>query len=251
VPLAAAVAYLLAGPIVNPLVAGSTLVAYGGEWKIVALRLGIGYLVAVTVALIMARLFPANTALQDAGVEQPAACAQGCGHDHGHDHTHDHAHAHDHAHDHSHDHAHHARPSVGRRLLDVLHHAADDFLYVGQFLIIGAWLAAACQLERQALVPLASEPIVGIPVMMLLAIILNLCSEADAFVAVSFRNIASLPAQLGFLVLGPMLDLKLSAMYLTFMRKRAFLTLAALIFAVVFAAMLLLKVLLPILGDKL
>jgi uncharacterized membrane protein YraQ (UPF0718 family) len=253
VPLAAAVAYLLAGPIVNPLVAGSTLVAYAGSWSVTLLRLGLGYGVAVSIAIIMARVFPGTSALREGGLdaaEKAHACSDGCGHDHdhaqhapahAHTHTHDaccgHDHAHGHSHSHAHDHAGGSR-SFGGKLLDVLHHAADDFLYVGQFLIVGAWLAAACQIERNTVAALAQSPILGIPVMMVLAIMLNLCSEADAFVAFSFRHVATLPAQLAFLVLGPMLDLKLTAMYLTFMRKRAFFTLAALIFGIVLLVML-------------
>ena len=60
VPFSAAVAYLLAGPIVNPLVALSTAVAYFYNWKMVALRLGLGYVAAVTIGLIVHRLVAEN-----------------------------------------------------------------------------------------------------------------------------------------------------------------------------------------------
>jgi uncharacterized membrane protein YraQ (UPF0718 family) len=48
---------------------------------------------------------------------------------------------------------------------------------------------------------------------------LNLCSEADAFVAASFGQF-SFAAKLGFLILGPMLDIKLTAMYMASVPKR-------------------------------
>ena len=55
--------------------------------------------------------------------------------------------------------------------------------------------------------------------MMGLAVLLCLCSEADAFVAASFSTLNP-AAKLGFLVLGPMLDLKLYLMYTTMFRPR-------------------------------
>jgi uncharacterized membrane protein YraQ (UPF0718 family) len=77
--------------------------------------------------------------------------------------------------------------------------------------------------------------------MMLMAVGLNLCSEADAFVAASFRSTpVPLSAQLAFMILGPMLDIKLILMYLNIFRIRAIVTLAALVFSVVFFSMVIL-----------
>jgi uncharacterized protein len=47
--------------------------------------------------------------------------------------------------------------------------------------------------------------------MAVLAVLLSICSEADAFVAASLSQF-SLTARLAFLVVGPMVDLKLFAM---------------------------------------
>jgi hypothetical protein len=63
----------------------------------------------------------------------------------------------------------------------------------------------------------------SILVMMGLAFVLSLCSEADAFVARSFIHFTT-AAKLGFLVLGPMLDIKLLLMYLSAFRRRLILT---------------------------
>lgn len=221
VPFSAAVAYLLAGPIVNPLVAASTAVAYAGDWLVVALRLGVGYAVAVCVAMVIDRLFPGTAALLDG--RAPAGGHECCG-----------------AGSCSHDQAHQEPRPSRERLMRALDHAVDDFLYVGQFLVVGAFFAAVAQtlIERQALVELAEIPALAIGLMMGLAVLLNLCSEADAFVAASFRGVLPLAAQLGFLVLGPMLDLKLAAMYLGFVTKRAFGTMVLLMIVLVFAAMM-------------
>ncbi|MFZ5953458.1 MAG: permease, partial [Candidatus Rifleibacteriota bacterium] len=84
VPFSAAVAYLLAGPIVNPLVAASTAVAYFYNWKMVALRLGLGYLAAVSVGLIVNFLTSENNRLAHDSRSCQAGCS--CGHDHEHEH---------------------------------------------------------------------------------------------------------------------------------------------------------------------
>ena len=55
---------------------------------------------------------------------------------------------------------------------------------------------------------LAAQPLLAILAMALLAVILSICSEADAFVASSFTQF-SLTAKLTFLVVGPMVDIKL------------------------------------------
>jgi len=94
-------------------------------------------------------------------------------------------------------------------------------------------------LDRSFFVSLAASPGVAILLMMLLAVILSICSEADAFVAASFQVSLPLSAQMGFMVLGPMLDLKLIFMYLGVFRKRAILLVAGTTLVAVFGLMLL------------
>jgi len=213
VPFSAAVAYLLAGPIVNPVVAASTAVAYKLEWKMVIARLVSGYAIAIAVGLAMGRLFTkASATVADASDDE--AHADGCD-----------CHAD-------------VRASRGRFVL-ALDHAASDFVDIGVFLVMGAFVAAVLQTAaaRSAFVALAASPAAAILMMMVLAVALNLCSEADAFVATSFRVLPA-SAQMAFMVLGPMLDVKLVLMYLRVFRKRAIVALTSMVLAAVFAAML-------------
>src|SRR5205823_13437090 len=73
----------------------------------------------------------------------------------------------------------------------------------------------------------------AILVMMGLAILLCICSEADAFVAASFQAMPP-SAKLAFLVLGPMLDLKLYMMYTRVFRPRLIWTIIACVVVQVF-----------------
>jgi len=217
-PFSAAIAYLLAGPIVNPIVAASTLLAYGLSWEVTVLRLGLGYLIAVTVAVIMGRLFPRRSALREGldAVSVPA-CACGC--------TDSSLKPFSQVTDALH------APSVRTRMRQALRHGAADFLGVGHYLIIGAFVAALAQtfVDRSMLVDTMESPFVSVLLMSGLAVALNLCSEADAFIAASFRGLVPLPGQMAFMLIGPMFDLKLLLMYQIIFRKRAILALSLLI----------------------
>jgi uncharacterized membrane protein YraQ (UPF0718 family) len=91
--------------------------------------------------------------------------------------------------------------------------ARHDFLQAASYLVLGAAAAAALHV----LVPawmfehLAGNLVVGVVTMALLAVVLALCSEADAFVVASLTMVPLVP-RLVFLVVGPAVDVKLSAM---------------------------------------
>jgi uncharacterized membrane protein YraQ (UPF0718 family) len=91
--------------------------------------------------------------------------------------------------------------------------ASHDFLHAGGFLVIGGLAAAAMNvaMPTEWMEALASNPLLAILAMAVLAVLLSICSEADAFVAASFTSF-SLTARLTFLVVGPMIDLKLMSM---------------------------------------
>jgi uncharacterized membrane protein YraQ (UPF0718 family) len=215
-PLGAGIAFLLGGPIVNPLVLLSTAVAYGNDLRVIACRLAGGYLIAVGMGLLIDRFYTRQSALveipSDIPVNDPERSST-------------------------------APPDgILTRLGWALQHGAADFLDISRFLVFGAFAAGLLQtlVARGELAVLYASPIVSIFFMMVLAVLLSLCSEADAFVAASFRTTLPLTAQMAFMVLGPMLDLKLIAMYFRMFKKRLILTLSAATFIGVFSMMLLL-----------
>lgn len=221
IPFGAAITFLLAGPIVNVIVASSTAIAYRFNWVFVATRLGLGYMIAVVIGLIMGKLFNHHTGLAPNRAIQNA-CS--CGHDHGID-----------------------NPSLFIRLHHSLEHASDDFFNVGRYLIIGSFIAALMRstVGMSTFLGLAESPWITILLMMVMAVLLNLCSEADAFIAASFRGLLPGSAQMAFMVLGPMLDIKLILMYFSVFRKRTIITLIVLIPSIIFATMISLHFLLP------
>ena len=76
--------------------------------------------------------------------------------------------------------------------------------------------------------------VIAILLMMGIAILFCLCSEADAFVAANFPLFWPDSSKLAFLVLGPMLDLKLLLMYTRVFRARLIYTIVAALLVQVF-----------------
>lgn len=199
-----AVPFMMAAPVVNPVVLASTLYAFQGDVMVVLMRVVMVLVPAVAMGLALGEADAAMLLRPDNG---QAAC--GCGHDHGH--------GHGHIHDFRHDHGH-ARP---KRWLAVARFTAAEFTSMLRFLVLGAAAASAFKtwLPPDLLAALAANPILAVGGLMALAVALCVCSETDAFVAASFTSFP-MAARLAFMAIGPMLDLKLAAMFLGVFRRR-------------------------------
>ncbi|HEV7869351.1 MAG TPA: permease [Chthoniobacteraceae bacterium] len=213
-PLSAAVTYMLAAPIVSPVVALSTYAAFKGQGPVVmtSLRLSIGFAIAVAIGFIVSRCRPATIlqpdVLGEGGPRQRAGLSIA------------------------------AAPTareftalvetatLRQKLVLAVQSATSDLLDVTFFLIIGAATASVFNtaINQEVILPYAGNPPVAIVAMMVLAAALALCSTTDAFIAASF---ASFPfaAKLGFLLFGPLFDIKLFWLYgLIFKRRYVALT---------------------------
>lgn len=183
----AGLAFMLAAPIVNPVVLASTWIAYGGwglGFEMTAARAACGLAIALVAGLLLGRF-----------VARPAAAA---------------------ATRHEHDHA----GGTTGKLGALGEHVAADALFTGRFLVLGAAVAALLQtaVPTESLSRFAELPVVGAASLMVLAVLLSLCSESDAFVAVSFTSFTP-GAQLAFLGLGPVFDAKLAVLYAASFRR--------------------------------
>jgi uncharacterized membrane protein YraQ (UPF0718 family) len=147
IPFPAAVAFLLGAPLVNPIVGVSTAVAYSYSGSVALSRLSLGYVIAVAAGLAMGWLFPEGSALiSRKAVRDQHKHECGCGCDHS---DTDHLAAH-----------------PGRQgIMNAFRHASADFLEVGHFLVLGAFIAALAQtvIARQSLAHFGSSPIGRLP----------------------------------------------------------------------------------------
>jgi uncharacterized membrane protein YraQ (UPF0718 family) len=227
-PLSCCIAYVLAGPIVNVLVIATTYQAFygiqpdlrdasgklvyqmGSGWMI-ALRVSLGYLVAVVTAFVVEAQFKKygykllSPSLQIP--DQPAPAADDLP----------------------------DNRTLLQRVAGFSEAALHDMTPVMALLIVGSLVTA---LIRLVITPQQIEayshqyPWLAILLMMSLAFLITICSEADAFVA---ANLAVRPAaRLAFLLLGPMLDLKLFFMYTRVFRPRLMWTIIFMVVVQVF-----------------
>jgi hypothetical protein len=115
-----------------------------------------------------------------------------------------------------------------------------DLFQSGGFLVIGAGAAAMINVVVPAswLHLAAVTPVLAVPILAVLAVVLCVCSEADAFIASSLTGFPA-TAQLAFMVVGPAVDLKLIAMQVGAFGRPFAARLAPLSFVVALAASLL------------
>ncbi len=123
-------------------------------------------------------------------------------------------------------------------------HLTGDFFFMGRFLVAGAAFAAGFQtlLPHSLVSGVARTAVIGTLALMAIAFVSSLCSEADAFVAVSFTQFP-LGSQLAFLVFGPVLDVKLAFLYGATFRKRLVWSLVVVAIPVIVAGSLLFEAL--------
>ncbi len=238
VPPYMAVAFMVTAPLVNPITVWATATAFGYSLPVTLIRVGLAIAIGIIVAWLVSEFLPnledilnqqTLLELESAAVELEAEHPAGdCGHDHAHGHGHDH------------DHHHHSWQSV---LGAVFEHANTEFLEVGKFLIIGALLASVIQalLPKEALLTVTQNPALSILVMMLLALSLSLCAEADAFVARSFTYHFPFGSVMAFMVFGQMLDIKNALLLSKNFKPKALLFIFGCCAALVFLSCLLLN----------
>lgn len=205
-PISIGIAFLLAAPVVNPIVILSTYSAFG--WgPIFVGRIVFSFLIAVVVGLLFSRARPEEVLLPALYQSHHDACC----------HVHDHGADHDHAHDH-----HRPQAPFTQRVGQALNLAGDDFLDMVRYLIAGSMLAAAMQtlVQQSTLLAVGQGPVISVVVMQALAFILSVCSTVDAFLALAFAGTFTTGSVVAFLVFGPMVDIKSSLMFLGVFQRR-------------------------------
>jgi uncharacterized protein len=198
-PLSMGVAFLLAAPVVNPVVIASTYAAFGFGPILIG-RLVFSFLIAAIVGLLFHFARPEEALLPATQVD----------HDHASLVTH-----------HDQEQAP-AAPTTRQRLWQAVATAGDDFLDMSRYLVLGSMMAAAMQtfVPQSALLGLGSGPVSSVLTLMALAFVLSICSTVDAFLALAFVNSFTTGSILSFLVFGPMVDIKSSLMFLSVFRRR-------------------------------
>ena len=210
-PLATALGFLFAAPVLNPIVLASTWAAFPDQpWLLAARPLG-AFAIAMVLTLLL-RLLPEQDLLTaellaERRLNQPLAevslLQRGSGllgqRLPG--------------------------PGAGKRLppAEALGHGVREFLNLAALLVLGCAIAAMVQtlLPRSWLLAVGDAPTLSILSLMLLAVVVSVCSSVDAFLALAFASHVTPGALLAFLLLGPVIDLKSLSLFGLVLRPRA------------------------------
>lgn len=222
-PLHVGVVFLVAAPILNPVVFASTFYAFRTEPTVLWSRMGLAFILAIIIGAILYLLFKNSHQLRESIRSKESS--------HTHHHTHEQS----------------GQPgqklTIFQRVKQVMYHTTDEFFDMGKYLIIGAFIAGVVQtfLDRQLLLAIGSNEWSSTAVMMAFAYVLSLCSEADAFVAASFGGMFTVGSLVAFLVYGPMLDLKNTIMLFAYFKVRFVIAFMVTVTVVVFSAIMVLQ----------
>ncbi|AJF29290.1 MULTISPECIES: permease [Clostridium] len=211
VPLGFAMTFMMAVPLINPIVIMSTYTAFNDNISMVIARTVGGFVGAILIGVIMTLLQGRRQyLLMDRLVDNKSYCNCGCN-DNG------------------------IMKCDGNKFKLLLEHSVKEFLDIMKYLIIGAFLATAFQV----LVPtsifdnISNGKMLSIIFMMLLSFLLSLCSEVDAFIGKNLLNQYPFCGVVAFLIFGAMLDMKNLIMLFGTFRKEFVIKLSITIVSVV------------------
>jgi uncharacterized membrane protein YraQ (UPF0718 family) len=184
VPVYIAVTFMLATPIINPVVASATFIAFSANPQMVWERLSIAFLVSVITGILLSFMLSGSQLRDTPDFSHQAGCC--CG-------VHQHKNA-----------------TYIQQLFLILNDICTEFFEMGKFLILGAILSTLAQ----TMIPYSLFSLIGqssflsIAAMMIFAFFISVCSSADAFIAASLGTSFTPGSLLAFMVFGPMIDFK-------------------------------------------
>ena len=212
-PMGTAFGFLFAAPVLNPIVLASTWAAFPDQpWLLIARPMG-AFVIAVLLSLLLVQLpetqLLEHALLSERRMSQPLSkigLLERSGGLIG-------------------DPVKEIAPAEPTRLraAAVLDQSSREFLDLLALLVLGCLIAALVQtwLPRSWLLAVGGAPTGSIFALMLLAVVVSVCSSVDAFLALGFAAQVTPGALLAFLLLGPVVDLKLAGLFTVLMRPRA------------------------------
>lgn len=198
-PVAVGVTFLLAAPVMNPIVLASTYAAFGAGPVLIG-RFVITWIMALTVGFLFSLqnspqriLLPKELPAISGGSGEATTVVVPT-----------------------------KRAAIVPGLIQALKLASEEFFEMGRYLIIGTFLATLLQtfVPQEMLKGLATNPVNSVFVMAGLAFLLSVCSTVDAFLGLSFAQNFTTGSILTFLTFGPMVDVKSTMMYLGVFKRR-------------------------------
>ena len=195
---AEAISFLLAAPVLNPVTIWSTWVAFGYDGSIVVSRIAATFVIANIIGYVLSRKKKQDDFLKSDFI---AECK--------------------------------VNPKLQKKHAhDRLQSFQDNFQHEAfrmlRMLAFGALIAGTIQtfVSRDILVDIGSNPVLSIVAMLLLAFVVSICANVDAFFALSFANTFTAGSIVSFLVFGPMIDIKMLALLRTTFKSNVLITIS-------------------------
>lgn len=197
--------FLFAAPIINPITIYTTMAAFQFDNRVVIIRV----LAAFVIANIVGLLFVGYKRTQMLNQEFDIYCEN---------------------------HQHEVLPSHTKIPKKIVHYATsfqEETMKLMPALVGGSLLAGIIQttIPRTLLTSISQQPVLAILAMLLLAFVVSICANVDAFFALSLSSVFPLSAIVAFLVFGPMIDIKMLALLKTTFKARVLVVSSLFIFS--------------------
>lgn len=214
VNIGTSVTFMLAAPIVNPICILSTYYAFQGNISVVMCRILFGILIAIICGIIINHTCKnPDHILYESTDDDYCSCNICIGNISNNE-------------------------NFKSRIFNVINHSTNEFFNVAKYMILGMFI---CSIFQSILINNVVNPgdnRSGLIIMMVLGVVLSVCSTSDAFIGKTFLNQFSINSVMGFLVVGPMIDIKNIIVLSSFFKKKFICKLLFIIFTVSFLLMI-------------
>ena len=101
-------------------------------------------------------------------------------------------------------------------------HSKKELFKIGTYIVVGAFISACLQvlIPKYVYIHINSINILSVLVMLIAAFFISVCSTSNSFIARSFVNMMPANSVLGFMVVGPILDITNISVLLGTFKKR-------------------------------
>lgn len=176
------ITFLLAAPILNPITFLTTMEAFSFDPSIAFIRIGAAFFIANFIGILISYKKPQNDLLNKDFYQEVCNVDNNI--------------------------------HNKNKFVEAINIFNTEFWGIFRMLMIGAILASASQsfVPRDVITSIGQNPILSVFAMIFLAFVISICSNVDAFFALSYANSFTTGSILGFLIFGPMIDIKILTM---------------------------------------
>jgi uncharacterized membrane protein YraQ (UPF0718 family) len=231
VPISAVVTFIMAAPVVNPVVILATIYAFPNS-NIAMYRVVVGVIIAVITGYMLRAVYSNSIGSKNEILKENISESSGCGCcSHGHGDLHE-------KHECGHHHNQYVEDKTKIKFLDrfikAIVHSGEEFFQVSKLFIIGVFITSFIQvfIPRSFITDFAGGTFSSVIIMMIVAFVMSICSTSDSFIGRGFASTVPMSGVFAFVVFGPVLDLKNAIMMAGFFKKKfvtLFVTIAFLI----------------------